>query len=520
MGKREAIFEGAGGNNGRATGIGVACLFLLAGLVLPIFTFVRPYLELRDARDWPELPGTILESKVGRHTDSDGDDTYSIDVRYRYTFDNVEYTGDRYAFGGFTSRSDYVDKKRVVDSLPEGSAVAVYVNPADPTRAVISREFTSSLWKGLFPLVYVLVGAWLLLSILGDREKSEVVSSGETKAEFSGSAGGLFEPDPFALQRRGGAFADSGPVEIVGGQNRWNALVGLLLFAGVWNGGIWFFLISAVFADESEGVATGDAVSTGYGICSLLFFTPFVLIGLGLAGAVIYYLLVLFNPAPRLMLHRLPLRPGEPLDLEYEILGRFDRIRKLTITLEGREHATYRQGTDTRTDSETFHQQAIVEAQWRDVSQGRGRTELPTNSVPTFTAENNKVAWLLCVRGEIGWWPDMTDEFELPVAPPEPSEPSQRGWGSPPGRGRIGATSQRTPPPDARCRKLPPGRDAPRRGESRTGPADRLGPGAALLVHAGQRGPGFAHRCLESAARLHEFRRAFRVSPARRAAEL
>jgi hypothetical protein len=94
------------------------------------------------------------------------------------------------------------------------------------------------------------------------------------------------------------------------------------------------------------------------------------------------------------------------------------KLRQLEIVLEGAEEATYRRGTDTKTDRAVFT--TIPIAKLNDparLQQGWTHVTLPADTMHSFAAPNNKITWTLRVRGEIPKWPDIDDEYPVHVAP-------------------------------------------------------------------------------------------------------
>jgi hypothetical protein len=90
----------------------------------------------------------------------------------------------------------------------------------------------------------------------------------------------------------------------------------------------------------------------------------------------------------------------------------------LSIELEGREEATYRRGTSSVTDREVFASFGVVEQLAPAIQAiGKGRVTIPARTMHSFDAPNNKIVWVLHVRGEIPSWPDSDDEFPLTVVP-------------------------------------------------------------------------------------------------------
>src|SRR5205085_10285465 len=84
------------------------------------------------------------------------------------------------------------------------------------------------------------------------------------------------------------------------------------------------------------------------------FLSIFVVVGLGLIGAVLYCFLALFNPQPRLVISPGVARLGDSLRIDWAVAGRVEALQNLQVRLEGREEATYTRGTNTCTDRSVF----------------------------------------------------------------------------------------------------------------------------------------------------------------------
>jgi hypothetical protein len=145
---------------------------------------------------------------------------------------------------------------------------------------------------------------------------------------------------------------------------------------------------------------------------------PFVIVGLGTVVGVGYFFLALFNPRPKLIVSPGAIPLGGSAQLEWEVSGRADRIRRLCIYLEGREEATYQSGKSTRTDKETFARIDVMDTQISGyMIHGTAPITIPQESLPSFETAHNKITWVLCVRGDVGRWPDLNEEFPIAVLP-------------------------------------------------------------------------------------------------------
>ena len=205
---------------------------------------------------------------------------------------------------------------------------------------------------------------------------------------------------PTAVPRRVGLDSSASPKA---------KLLFALFFACIWNG------IVSVFVVEIVGGFMGEGSPDWFGA---LFMVPFVAVGLGAIGFSFYFLLALFNPRPHLSVSANPVRLDEGLVVDWATQGSVDRIRSYRITLEGREEATYTRGTTTSTDKETFAQLDIAKGSGgTGFREGSGRIAFPANAMHSFSGGHNRIAWVLRVHGDIPFWPDVDEEFEIEVAP-------------------------------------------------------------------------------------------------------
>ena len=205
-------------------------LFLLAGLGVFIPFFALPAWRTIQARSWPETPCTVLHSAVRSHPGDDST-TYSVEVLYSYRIGGHEFKSSRYTFFGGSS-SGVAAKEEAVARYPDGSRAVCYVNPADPTDAVLVHGLPGDAWFGLIPLVFVAVGAGgIAFSLAGYRRQAAA-----TRAVAAGAAAVTAAPTPRGRRRRP-CEPKSGPV---------GKLVGITFAALFWNG------IVGVFAWEAD----------------------------------------------------------------------------------------------------------------------------------------------------------------------------------------------------------------------------------------------------------------------------
>lgn len=383
----------------------IAGVFALAGAIASFFMLVRPLAGILAARSWQPVTCTILSSDVQRHRSSKST-TYRVDIFYEYEFNGRTYQSSRYKFAP-GSTSGYSAKAEVVRRYQKGSRATCFVDPQRPSQAVLERGATPDLWIGLIPLMFTVGGVTGFIVMRRRRTRSpvnETVRSASTIPSVPNSSHASFAFAPLATDA-------SEPRVLKSSSSRIGTAVAIGIFAAIWNGVIFFgFLRSMKFFTRGPGDL--------FDWFQFLFMLPFVAVGLLLVGLVVHSVLGLFNPKVTLRL-----APGTPalggrIALEWELDGRFDRLRGLEIFLEGREEAKYRRGTSTYTDRKTFLKLPVHSTTGGVLATGQGSATLPLRSMPTFDSGNNKIIWAVHVKGEIPRWPDLKEEFVIQVQPP------------------------------------------------------------------------------------------------------
>ncbi len=174
-------------------------------------------------------------------------------------------------------------------------------------------------------------------------------------------------------------------------------------------GGVMTLVAGIVFASMFSPKSWGTIICPGI----FLFFSLFI------DALAFYFLLKCFNPQPIVALSQRDVYPGSEFEISWMFRGRVQSIRKLTITLVGKEKVSYRQGTSTRTEESVFHRTKLVEAEDpTQIAKGFELVELPADTMHSFKSPNNEIAWLVQVNGVVAWWPDVDDAFPIRVLTP------------------------------------------------------------------------------------------------------
>jgi Protein of unknown function (DUF3592) len=126
-----------------------------------VYPSLRGYVA---ARSWIATPCTVLESAVESQRGFRSGTVSRLSIRYAYEVAGRRFEGHRYEFGaeGFSGGDA---AQRIADSLPPGSATTCYVDPGDPERAVITRDFSQDLIAvGVPGLIFVGAGVGMLVA--------------------------------------------------------------------------------------------------------------------------------------------------------------------------------------------------------------------------------------------------------------------------------------------------------------------------------------------------------------------
>ncbi len=361
-----------------------------AGLLYPFG--IRPVLKTIAAEKWQETPCRIISAEVGSHHSDDGT-TYSIDTVYEYEFNGSKYRSERYDFFKFSS-SGYKNKARVVDKYKNDANPVCFVNPENPSEAVLRRGFHLGLLTALFPLPFLAAGVGGLVWVVKNSAKRGT-QPWLLETQKESTTGVLRVTDDFG-----------GPVILKTKTSPWVRLVGAFLIAAFWNGIVSVFIINII-----RGWSSGQ-----WGL--MLFMIPFVLVGLAIIGGVIYCFLAVFNPRPKLIISSSQISPGDSVHIDWHFSGRVERIRTLSILLRAKEEATYKAGKNQHTETNVFFQKEIYSGQSPDIGPiGEANFDIPAEVMHSFEANHNKIVWEITVRGSIESWPDVRDDFKIIVTP-------------------------------------------------------------------------------------------------------
>jgi hypothetical protein len=98
-------------------------------------------------------------------------------------------------------------------------------------------------------------------------------------------------------------------------------------------------------------------------------------------------------------------------------------LHSLQVVLVCDEHATFRQGTDTRTETRRVFEQSIFSQERLEIDpaapfEHEWPFQIPSGSMHSFKSAHNEIRWQLLVKGDVAGWPNFERDYPLIVYPP------------------------------------------------------------------------------------------------------
>jgi len=407
------------GTAGEAVFFAVLLLLGLGGLVVMLATFAVP--EWRANHDFAAETCTVRQTRIGENP---GDDRalYRPEVQIEYQVDGETYRIWTYNIhtirdGGYSTGQD--DAQATLEDFAAGEQYVVYYNPSDPNEAVLVRGSSWWVWLSfLVPISFLLIGGGGLVLRIFTWGKSA-----ERRAAFARQAAAIG-----GLASNGGAAADFPYVPVAANvtDSPGTKLAFRLPVAGSLAGALFVWLVVCLLWNGIVSVfvviVIGSFLEGAPNWFLTFFISPFVLIGIGLIVFFVRQLVVTTGVGPTLVeISEQPLCPDERCRLFLSQTGRL-KMDWLELLLVCDEETTYRQGTDTRTETERVYQEPLVRREQLEVAGGAPfETEcevtIPAGAMHSFKSGHNEVAWKILVRGSPARWPDFERSFRLIVHP-------------------------------------------------------------------------------------------------------
>lgn len=387
----------------------IGCLFLwliVSQLLLP---------EWRVNTGYVPHTCTVLDKRLG---ESDGEDgkTYRPEIRIRYEVGGQTFETWTYDATG-TYSSGRKAKQHILQNYAVGQQYPCWYDPANPAKAVLVRGWTWWAFVALLiPLAALGFGALVVKHAWQTRGQSpeQLAAAGRSSEWHRASVMGATDTDFPAVPYRDLSEKPGAELRFRLAQevSPGCMAIGLGMVCLFWNGIVSIFVVNIV-SDGFRGI---------FDWCQAAFLTPFVAIGGYLLYQVVKQALIAVGiPPTQVEIDAHPLQVGQDAEFFVRQEGSLT-LRQFSVQLVCEEAATYREGTDTRTETKTVFREVLVEESPCSVRRHqpfsyRGKLRVPAELMHSFVSPNNKVQWKLVVVGDVVNWPDFTWEYPVVVRP-------------------------------------------------------------------------------------------------------
>jgi hypothetical protein len=395
-----------------------AFLLVIGGMALTamLFTLVIP--EWQVNHEFVENTCTIIGKRLDEKVGDDGT-LYRPEFQIKYTVNNVELPPVwTYKINNpYSSGKD--SQQAIFSKFSLGQVVPCWYNPVDPSQVVLVRGY--SWWIYLLisiPVAFIVIGAGgLIYSLLHwgkSAERRAAITQRVQDRDLFGTNVSTQVEYPNVPQRTditnspGTKLLYRLPNDTSPG---W-LLFGTLLGCVIWNG---LVTIMVFFAVRGHLAGKPDWILTFFSI-------PFLLVGIFLIVFFIRQLLLAAGIGPTLLeISDHPLYPGGEYQVFLSQPGRLT-VNSLSLSLICNEEATYRQGTNTRTETRQVFRQELFRRDNFEIPAGLSfetncSLEVPEGVMHSFKSMHNAIDWTLVVEGDIANWPDLKRAFSIIIYP-------------------------------------------------------------------------------------------------------
>jgi len=417
------------GNLGEALFFGIFFVIGCGALAYMLVALVWP--EWRANRQFDETTCTILEKRIGTPPPATTPGSefepamFRPEFKVRYETPDGTYEADNVYDATNLYSSDEAKVRAVLDQFEVGGKYPGWYDPLDPSRVVLARGYSAWLYVSLLiPFSFLVIGGGRMIYALvhwnaSDERRSVIEQRAGQLDLFEVPTGERDFPtvptDANLTNSPGTTLAYRLPISTAPG---WK-LVATVAACVCWNAIVVLFAAIAL-----GGFARGepDWVLTA----SLL---PFVIGGVWLIVFLTRQLMTATGIGPtRIEISAHPLVPGQPYEIFLSQAGRLD-MQSLEVWLACDERATFRQGTDTRSETRRVFDQRFFLREDFQIAQGlpfesRCQIAVPAGAMHSFLTSHNEVSWKLIVRGSVRGKPEYQREFQIVVNPGSNGKPA------------------------------------------------------------------------------------------------
>lgn len=308
------------------------------------------------------------------------------------------------------------DALQMAEAYRPGTQHACWYDPADPTHLILRRQMRWWVWPvTLIPASLLAVGVFgivaSLMQVATSAERRSLVTVKAVRLDplrESSSDSTMLPAIGLDDQSPGTHYPHRLPVIGTAG---WR-MAGLMMVTAIWNMLLAFFVY----------VASLEYLRGNQPWLALMLVVLLGVVGVWLAYNLIsefWHRRGIGQTHVELSDH--PLAVGGEYHAYLMQTGRME-ARTLLVELVCEESASYQQGTDSRTSTETVIRQEL--RKWRNLTIDPSQPfevefsfRIPTDAMHSFRSPHNEIRWMLIVRGETSRAQEILRQFVMNIRP-------------------------------------------------------------------------------------------------------
>lgn len=400
-----------------------AVLFLLGSialvaLVVSLWLRTWPASEYFPESCYLETTCEVVATRLGAQSAGDESYTYRPEILIRYQVDDNflrVWTYDAVA----AYSPDKQAQQAILAEFTVGEEYPCWYSPFEPKQAIVKRGFAWGFWLTVLVLVSMMVigAGGTIYSVVyagTSAERRAALAQRARRHELIDEA--LPTSKDFPNVPTDDNLTNSPGITLayrlpIASSPGWSLLASIL-FCLVWNFLATVFLVVAinkhVLGQPDWLLSIVTLPSVGVGLWSIYFAARRLLMATGLGPTSV-----------EISDH--PLRPGATYDIFLTQSGQLS-IRSLTAHLVCEEEATFRQGTNVRTEACGVYHEEVFRREDIGIEPGmpfehQDQFVVPEQCMHSFQSENNAVSWSLQVEGDTVRWSTFRRKFPVVVVP-------------------------------------------------------------------------------------------------------
>ena len=345
-----------------------------------------PVMRARNSRSWLPVPCVIISRELQKALAIS--ETDPLPVKYEYTWKGIEYDSKRYSFFGAGDWS-LAAKREIARRLVSQLNQTCYINPNDPGQATLDQGIYLTAADIIWPLAVSAIGAGCLVA---SRVRAR-------RTWRPGTVPGLLLPNLANQKKPDEVYLVSSTAGRVGVQ-----VFILVVWLGIailsWTTGLGLPMIERPMGQALPIILT--------------------LSGAVIAAVSAHELLRAMIPTPAITISANQVPVGGTLNLQWKYKRTSSHIRRMTMTLVGRETTFFVHGNTIARSQRDFMRVLLCDSpNWGLRSGGSGIIKIPADLIHSLDAPNNQVEWFVELTQFVTFFPDTVLEYPLIVTPME-----------------------------------------------------------------------------------------------------